>query len=356
MTYSAPARRYAFNESLTTSDGLLIMSIARAMSIDYNAAKRVVSDAVMQIKDRLTLTGEFTMGRIGRLEKSMVGDLQFVPASTDRLSPTAGWMESLDVKDFVLSTNSVSRSKQKHSGRNGATGVSIPRFLRISIAAAAAVFIGLVVSTPVTVRDTYMASTVPNITAPRAIQAPIFKNPDTAIVAPMATQSASIVPDTVATPKVEEVLLTEQTQTAPVQQERKHHRRHRHDNVDTASVPQATSVLPTPTQQPVAKTLPAKPNTIPTGACESEPEETLRFEFSDPFVLVVASLPNIDDALRFVRETKAKTGIKLGIIHTDNRYRVYAATGQTRREAQMQASQLSRKFPGAWATGRYDMN
>ncbi|MDE6702247.1 MAG: SPOR domain-containing protein, partial [Muribaculaceae bacterium] len=70
-----------------------------------------------------------------------------------------------------------------------------------------------------------------------------------------------------------------------------------------------------------------------------------RFQTDDNYYLVVASLVNEADADEFIANSKNK---QLGILAKDGRYRIYAATGVTYREALSAADLLADSYSSAW--------
>ena len=315
--YMSPGRRFAFNESLNTSDGLLVMSIARAQAIDFNSAKRIVGEAVYQIKSELNSVGEFNFGRIGRLEKSESGSIRFIPSPIDRLSPLSGWIGNLELQQLNVGVED--ETAENTNQERPFNHIQIPRFIRTAVGAAAAIFLALVVSTPVNVKNTYQASTVPNLTKPRAIEVPVAVSQPVVDTVP----ECPAVDETDCLPEVTEQPMVA-LQTNPY-----------------AQAAAMAAVDATMTTEPKKETVEAP-----------DPLADLRFDEMDPFVLVVASLPTIDDAARFIEETKRRTNIKLGIVESQSWFQIYAATGKTKQDAQKLHSRLSKRFPGAWVKER----
>lgn len=76
-------------------------------------------------------------------------------------------------------------------------------------------------------------------------------------------------------------------------------------------------------------------------------ETTIRMNASDRYCLVVASLPSMALAEKFVSENK---DANLAILNIDGKYRVYAATGNTINEALKcrDVTEIGGRFADAW--------
>ena len=290
-TYSFPSRNYTFNESLTISDGLLISSMSRSLSIDYDIANRLVLEEVAQIRKSLEETGEFVVGRIGRLEMTMLGRFQFVPSNIDRLSPLASWIGNLSLSDLRNS----SKKGITREVSNESRWPKINRFVRTAVGAAAAILIAIVASTPISVDNTYKASTVLPVTLSH--NAEEYKP-----LTPMS-DAVELMPNS-------NIIETNLDQTSI-------------DNVVSASEEKS-----------------------------GETFTSTRFNDTDPYVLVVASFYNQKEAETFIKTYATKAQLPLDIVSADGKYRVYVATGQTLAQASEQKNlpQISKYFKEAWPT------
>lgn len=332
--YDAPGRQYAFNASLDVSDGLLVMSVARSMNVEYENAQKIVSDTVNEIKNELYREGEFSFGRIGRLEISENGTLRFVTFEDDFLTPFAGWLPSVDVNIFTRKLRKKKNiitvtpySEQEHKSHR------LRNFVRTAAGAVAAILIAIVVSTPITFKNSYTASTVPSVTAPRQAQAPM--TPQKKIEKGNAEKTGQTpgakkkLPDNseINLKKSESVDKKDKKETKPIQKKEKN------------------NVLPKPELKP-------KDNKEFKEQNVSEPLP--RFNYDDSFIVVVASLATRDDAEKFILDYARKLDYPLGIEPAGDKYRIYAATapsgGQAMREAQ--SPHITKHFKGAWVTTR----
>lgn len=317
--FIAPSRHFTFNGELNVSDGLLVMSVARALSTDYDSASVKVSHAVEAIKEELINTGECTIGRLGRLERDTHGNISFVGYPTDYISPLSGWIGALRVEEISRQTKKLNSTPYHgRSGYDRPRHSRVVRHFRSAVGAAAAILIALIVSTPVAVKNTYHASTTPNITAPKAIEIP------SPVVDVNENQSVS----------VDEIASAEETKV----------------------------IEPTVIEQPgkqvltVEKSVDATKSKIKqsTDSDNSSVKGLFRFDADDPYILVVASLATQEGAEKFVAQHSGMTDIQFGITHSGKYYRVYIATGSSGKEVMRQYanSAVSGRFDGVWPTRR----
>ena len=81
---------------------------------------------------------------------------------------------------------------------------------------------------------------------------------------------------------------------------------------------------------------------------KTEPQSpSIRFNEADPYFVIVASFPTIDQAKSFINASK---GHRLGILEMDGRFRVYAATGQSYASASSMTALVNE--PDAWICRR----
>ena len=311
-----PGRRFFFNQELTDSDGFLAHSVAKGLSISYAAAVRKISDTVSLIKRELANSGEFTFGNIGRVELTLHGKILFTPFNHDRITALSGWLGQITKTDFVKSTQTA--NPQPKAPVVKIEKYSFKNFVRSAAGAAAAILIALVVSTPLSVNETtFTASTVPPVSVAKSAPSPSknFKEKNMA---------QSEVPKTIIVAKDDN-----------------------HTTTDTASVssPETVQIRPV---EPFVK--PSEKDLRISNTAVAE----LRMNEEDEYVLVVASLTTRSDAALFIANHAEKTGLDLQITESDGRFRVYAATGETFKDASAQSKnpQIARHFKQSWATRR----
>lgn len=296
--FTSPRRVYAFNSGLTVSDGLLVSSIARSRNIDYSAAAKVTDAAVERIHAELNRNGEFTFGRIGRLETTLMGALHFESFAHDKLTPAIDWLgdipfKSLQAKSRVADSNDDTVVRRHKIDRQ----IKIKRFVRTAVGAAAAILLAIVISTPVSVKNTFTASTVPPVRL-------AANDADAEIVA-------------------EELPLSE-----------------------TSVQAEAETPADSETQAIVENALDAN--------VEASEECIVPNNSEGNYVLVVASFSNSFDAEKFISQQKGRTGLDFDIVQAGDKYRVYAASSDKISDLTKLASesQIGRHFPESWVARR----
>lgn len=79
-------------------------------------------------------------------------------------------------------------------------------------------------------------------------------------------------------------------------------------------------------------------------------DDFIRFDSSDPYVLVVASFDSYAKAKQFMT-SKSNRDYKMSVIENDGRYRVYAATGKSKNDAALALNDkdFAKRYPDAWS-------
>ena len=311
--FEAPMRKYTFNGDVDFTDGTLAMSLSRGLAVSYETAVRKINEAVTAIKDEMRQSGEFTMGRIGRLHSTDNGAFEFEPFSNDMLSPLSGWAGVLSFEKCSISDNISDDVEVPEESTTASVGsLSIRRFVRNTMGAAAAVLLALVVSTPVSVKNTYTASTVPPVTPPSAVEVPVY---------------------------TETIVSAEEVSENPS------------EGIKETAVAPTIEIQPAAPEQP-AVTSPIKKQTAATVATGSS--EPIRFEDADQYILIVGSFASLAEANEYVDSYSKKTGLKLGVAQSGPYCRVYAATGATSREAAAEArkADIAKYYKSTWAAKR----
>lgn len=155
-----PTRTYSFNSDLSVSDGALVASIARDLSISFETASRRVEQATESIMDSLRSTGSFALGSLGVLQyDNTTHSISFEVSDSQITCSRNFWLQPVIlpvVEDTI---------------QNGQAPypVTIEKrsFLKrvIRVAASIALLIGLcfIASTPVAVQDAALASLAPDL-------------------------------------------------------------------------------------------------------------------------------------------------------------------------------------------------
>lgn len=307
--FYAPGRCFTFNSELNISDGLLINSVSRSLKIDYDTASGIVADFVAHIKDELRREGEFTFSRIGRLELSDTETLSFIPFDNDRLTSLAGWLTA--VRPDLTDTGEHHTQTEDETSYEISKFEIFTRFVRTFAGAAAAILLAFIVSTPVAFENVYTASTTPVVTGPHRIATPA------ATVDEDVAQSATVLSEDVGSDT---------------------------NDTNAESEIDAESVV---SETPDSKC-------INTSSGPQDGNSSLRFNDDDEYIVVVASLANIEAANKYISETQAKKNIALGMAQSGDYYRIYAATGTTSGDAyrQSQKEEIASYFDNAWVVRR----
>ncbi len=116
-------------------------------------------------------------------------------------------------------------------------------------------------------------------------------------------------------------------------------------NVQPAPAPSVTTVITSD---------PAPSADQPAAAASHEPTvvDGPRFEASDNYYLIIASLPTKDDAEKYILSSHETS--RLDILEQDGRFRVYIATGTTQSDAMAQrdVQGIADRHPEAWVCRR----
>lgn len=305
-----PTRRFSFNSMLTQNDGLLATSVARCEGIGYDAALRIVTDEIESMRHQLVADGELSLGHIGLLK--LDGDkMLFEPYDASSLTPGLLWLPTVRITPLSERVKADDAAVAAASRRRISPLV---RFARTAAAVAVAIGLGFVMSTPITTDNAQLASFAPEaVKAPSRPAESLFERPGTS--------------------------------TAPLVLVLRHH-------TDAATAVDTTAKLPAP-KQVVQKVAVVEAAEIAEVAEVAEvaktSQSTLRFDESDSYCLVVASLATQEEADRFIARNSKQ---QLGVLPKDGRYRVYAATGTTAAGAQSAAAELADRYPNAWVCRR----
>lgn len=293
-----PARTFSFNINLTHNDGLLVSSVARAKSVSFESARSIVLGEVEAMRRSLEYDGSLSLGLAGRLVYDD-GTLSFEPSSSAALSYEYMWLPSLQL------TAVCDLTKQ----RAAAAAVRPRRMVdyvthvaRVAASLAVLVVLGFVLSTPIKVENAQYAS----------LGIENFR--------PAKTE----------TPENESLFQLPGRSTSPIK-------------LCLRSHDDACEIVDTAAHAEYIRQRAAAKNAIKATPVASE--VALRFNPSDSYYLIVASLTNQKDADEFIAKSKNH---QLGILVKDGRYRIYAATGASSREAQSAAALLAERYPSAW--------
>ncbi|MBC6989986.1 MULTISPECIES: HU domain-containing protein [Hymenobacter] len=88
-TLAPPAKRVAFNQSLTRNDGLLVDAMVRALNVPAAQARQLIRDAVAALQAELTATQRTELPGIGVFRRAVGRGLEFEYTGTQNLLPAS---------------------------------------------------------------------------------------------------------------------------------------------------------------------------------------------------------------------------------------------------------------------------
>lgn len=295
-----PMRELSFSASVDYNDGVLASSIARKEAIPFAQASRIVEDELSSMKHQLALDGEISLGKVGRFIRQGDGaSVIFEPAKLQMNVGSAGF-EALAIKPLLEKVREeaikVGRIEAPHRSRLSRLGL---RAIKAAAAVAVVVGVSLVLLRP-----------------------SLFdRNDNMASLSPVMSQRSS---QTSVVPSLDEP----RSLNIGVPHE------------DATVVECAEPVTEIATSEVVTETS-AVEVAEPTTAVSQ------RLNASDRYCLVVASLPSMELAEKYIGENNA---YPLGVLAKDGKYRVYVATGSTINEALAgkEFADVASRYADAW--------
>lgn len=295
-----PRRSMTFNPELTHNDGLLVNSVARRHMLTYDQAVQVVMDCVNAMRYQLRQEGETGIGHLGVLSLSEDGVPSFEPFESASIAPRYFGLCAVKAVPLSLrqqSRASVAETVQPDTATTMAeTHVSVTRnVMQIAAAMVALVMLGLMLSTPII-----------DSRAIRASMAPAIER---------VTQPADTLTDLIAASWNGE-------------------------NINDISLVIAMPDSLKGTAYVSSQTSSYRKN--------ESAQYITRCDASDPYFLIVASLPSAYKASEYIAEHPY--GNEMHLLECDGRYRIYVATGKTFAAAQrpMLSAGFSERYPQAW--------
>ena len=294
-----PFRVVSFNSELTHDDGLLVGSVARREGIAYETASVIVSDEVRAIKLQLRSVGEVSLGSVGRLVSQRKASPVFEPSPKWKLLG-ANYYEPVEAKSVLEQAHDEAIVARMTDIRR--RGRVRRRFITAGKIAASLAVVAMVVSA--------------------LFFSPIFKSRNdsaASLTYPVMSSTQTISGVGVEASPTLNIMSPQEEMTAA----------EGNDNFEAQCVSE----------------------TRQSHAAQEEAEEGLRFSDSDPYCLIVASLPTEELAKQFIAET---SGNELKILSKDGKYRVYVATGRNTAEALAMKSrpEIASRFSDAWVCHR----
>ncbi len=302
-----PGRTFSFNSSLTHNDGMLFSSVARAKDVTFEVAGKIVSAEVENMRAELHKTGSLSLGAAGRLVMlAETGALSFEPApsASSLLTPAFMWLPELE----LTPVNSLARRRAAALAESLVSARrSLPAYIgkAVKVAASLAILIalGFVLTTPINIEQAQYASFG-------------IENFKTRLALSDDSRRSELI-----------------RRPGELSSEIKLYLYNHNDAAETVDTAAHAAYV----RQRVAEA--ARQHKA------SAAGRQVRFNADDRYCLVIASLVSEADALEFIENSKLNN---TGILAKDGRYRVYAATGSTSREAQSAAAAFADRYPNAW--------
>ena len=315
-----PVREIAFNSDVHHNDGLLISSVARREKISYERASKRVDSELDEMKTRLIDNGEVTIGSIGKFINQPGLSVIFQP-SEQFISLESGCLPAVDVLPVIRQAmmdagiQEPSKDRAPIFGRIMKTAGKVAAAILLTVTIGAALFI----PSGDTAHHNY-ASLSP-------------------IVSTHAGETSA------KTPGIED----ERTVNIPAV-----------NYAQGESESFNATVLTTPTTaEPIAVTpeieqqkLAVSSSTVEHHNVETPGNETVRFNSTDKYCLIIASFPSQSLANKYIDEKNGRG--RMDILAKDGKYRVYIATGETNEQAaaQKQFGDIAANHPSAWVCRR----
>ena len=343
--FVAPRRELSFNPEIVHADGLVASSISRKEGVSFEQASIIIARETEAMKSQLMADGELSLGRIGRFIAQSDASPLF-EASQRMERSMSSLFPSLDIKTIAAKIEQERRDAQAQQLRPRRSRMKRFGLKAVKAAASVVVVAGIaigLIAPIVNGRDDRLASVsattstfVPN--SQTAIVAPASGNPELLISVPSASLSGKSANGSLSDVSVSYEVVDRIP--APVA---------------TASVTHAKEATTLPAAKPVAAPSADKATTTPQALKSMAVERdenvagAVRFNESDPYCLIVASLPTREGAEKYMRETKGN----FGVLEQDGKFRVYVATGSTSSSTiAMRSGDIASRFPDAWVCRR----
>lgn len=299
-----PERDITFNAAVAHDDGLLVSSVARRNRISFENASKIVTGEIEAMRHQIECDGEISFGGIGRFIAQSAGTPLFEISSRYKQNASA-YLSPIEIAPVIEQAREeeILRSIRDHGRRSHLRRIGL-KAAKVAASLAVVATVAVFLLTPV----------ISN------------RNDNLASVANMTSRSSQ----TAILPGVND---NEHVLYIQVPDEE----RQQSSNMDASAAVPVSETLNTIAESP--KSTPADINV------------TTRFDETDRYCLVVASLPSMDLADKFIRESGEAP---LGILVQDGKYRVYAATGSTSGEAlaQKNVAGIESRYPDAWVCRR----
>lgn len=316
-----PTRTLSFNPGINHNDGLLVTSVMRREGLSYETALQEIERQVCDLRHELETAGEITLPRIGSFTFNPEGAAPLFSPAADSLAsaPYFGLpkLRPLLLAPAVTKTQEGQKDQAEYilpAADNKKTVVGpIHKVIRVAASVALLLGLGIVISTPITVdrSESNFASVDPSAAIPK-VTGPKSAKIITDRFVPRIPDDAELSIAIPAKEATEEA--TESRESVSIK------------NVSIKSVSSANDAVETASRKISAV----------------EPVHA-----SARYYLIVASLESRRRADQYLATANDPT---LRILEEEGRYRVYAATGNSVKEAEQRKSDptFSAAHPEAW--------
>ncbi|MCE5227743.1 MAG: SPOR domain-containing protein [Porphyromonadaceae bacterium] len=301
-SFSPAKKEIVFNPTLQHNDGLLIESYMKLYEADFGKAQCMLDEDTEMLKQALQKKTRIPLGGIGSFYPGEEGKVIFTPSSSAPFSISSYGLDTFRFPTLESLKNTKNKSVATEESKPKRKDIFyIPvntTLFRTVVASAAAVALFLLISTPVknVNQASYTASFIPTDV--------IYMRPDISVSSP---------------------IVAEQT-VSPGNEE-----------IDAASdQPAVTPALKVVTTSTKAESSPAVHET---------PAANAKY-----YHIVIASLPSINQANKFVSRMDKNRFAQAGIVERDGKIRIYAAkfTDKTQAEKYLSDMRQSNSYKDAW--------
>ncbi|WBA43034.1 SPOR domain-containing protein [Hymenobacter canadensis] len=219
-TLAPPAKRVAFNQSLTRNDGLLVDALSARLNLSTAQARQLVREAVARMQEELDATQRAELSGIGTFRRSAGRGLEFEYTGTDNLLSASFGLPEL-VSRPVRATDALNSRERQPAVPQLATVRR--RASRLVYNALTAVVVGLMFSASYMFADQqgYLPQSL-RLPAFQEVSATTPATPQPAVAAPaISRQQAALTPSdnyvapAAATPATEVAVATPAVATKP---------------------------------------------------------------------------------------------------------------------------------------------
>ena len=315
-SFSPSGKEIVFNPTLCHNDGLLIESYMKLYSADFSLAQRMLEEDTEWLKEVLRNKNRISLGSIGSFCATEEGKVIFTPLSTSRFSLSTYGLEAFSFPTLESLTNRMEKEseEERHSKRKDIFYIPVnTAFLRTVITSAAAVTLLLLISTPVkkVSQSSYTASFIP----------------------------ATAISFSVEASDMSETKLDDATGGTDLYNPMNRVETDRFE----ANGPVEINVLEASDKEIAEVALKAKMEVTPPAI--SQTAGNIKY-----YHIVVASLPTMSQADKYISRMDRHQYTQAGIVERDGKIRVYAARFTEREQAEQYLSSLreSGAYKDAW--------